>query len=278
MSKTEWKKRIPAHYYDFLVQDSESGKQRQSFLPFGSGLRWVLCLTDKSGTKAIGHQLMTKNHRILWTSRQVVSRSRATMPEEVLPHLIEHDYWKTMETLSTPMKWPLNSDGAIYFEGYEGGVRGWVRNSCRGLLQSSWAQMNQLAATSILSSKVDKDSNLRMHTYNFKERGKMKQTCNTMSMVCLTWFTLDYLEGTSFLKQSDAAKLQQFRKVRYYITDKVRGTHAGNQTRYCLRKSSWRPLIPDWKWWSSSGEQESEKNMVEMAISVSASSHQFTQP
>ncbi len=56
-------------------------------------------------------------------------------------------------------------------------------------------------------------------------------------------------------------------------------THAGNQTRsFTAEIKRWRPLIPDWKWWSRQENKEAE-NMVEMAISVSGLLlTNFTQP
>ena len=81
---------------------------------------------------------------------------------------------------------------------------------------------------------MDKDSKTRLHTYNFKERVQNAEDLQhyvhgMFDMI----YTLDYLEGTSMLKQSDDAKLQWFRKMEnYYVTDKYgKETHAGNQTR-----------------------------------------------
>ena len=126
-----------------------------------------------------------------------------------------------------------NSDGAIYFEGY-GRREGLVAELyARGLLQSSPSPDEPTITLNTLF-KVDKDSKTRMHTYNFKERVQNEADLQhyvhgMFDMI----YTLDYLEGTSMLKQSDAAKLQWFRKMEnYYITDKYgKETHAGNQTR-----------------------------------------------
>ena len=126
-----------------------------------------------------------------------------------------------------------NSDGAIYFEGY--GRREGLGSElyARGLLQSS-PSADEPTITLNTLFKVDKDSKTRMHTYNFKER--VQNAADLQHYVHGMFdmiYTLDYLEGTSMLKQSDAAKLQWFRKMEnYYITDKYgKETHAGNQTR-----------------------------------------------
>ena len=126
-----------------------------------------------------------------------------------------------------------NSDGAIYFEGYGRREGLGAELYARGLLQSS-PSADESTITLNTLFKVDKDSKTRMHTYNFKERVQNEADLQhyvhgMFDMI----YTLDYLEGTSMLKQSDAAKLQWFRKMEnYYITDKYgKETHAGNQTR-----------------------------------------------
>ena len=126
-----------------------------------------------------------------------------------------------------------NSDGAIYFEGYGRREGLGAELYARGLLQSS-PSADEPTITLNTLFKVDKDSKTRMHTYNFKERVQNEADLQhyvhgMFDMI----YTLDYLEGTSMLKQSDAAKLQWFRKMEnYYITDKyAKETHAGNQTR-----------------------------------------------
>ena len=126
-----------------------------------------------------------------------------------------------------------NSDGAIYFEGYGRREGLGAELYARGLLQSS-PSADEPTITLNTLFKVDKDSKTRMHTYNFKERVQNEADLQhyvhgMFDMI----YTLDYLEGTSMLKQSDAAKLQWFRKMEnYYITDKYgKETHAGNQTR-----------------------------------------------
>ena len=126
-----------------------------------------------------------------------------------------------------------NSDGAIYFEGYGRREGLGAELYARGLLQSS-PSADEPTITLNTLFKVDKDSKTRMHTYNFKERVQNEADLQhyvhgMFDMI----YTLDYLEGTSMLKQSDAAKLQWFRKIEnYYITDKYgKETHAGNQTR-----------------------------------------------
>ena len=126
-----------------------------------------------------------------------------------------------------------NSDGAIYFEGYGRREGLGAELYARGLLQSS-PSADESTITLNTLFKVDKDSKTRMHTYNFKERVQNEADLQhyvhgMFDMI----YTLDYLEGTSMLKQSDAAKLQWFRKIEnYYITDKYgKETHAGNQTR-----------------------------------------------
>ena len=126
-----------------------------------------------------------------------------------------------------------NSDGAIYFEGYGRREGLGAELYARGLLQSS-PSADESTITLNTLFKVDKDSKTRMHTYNFKER--VKNAADLQHYVHGMFdmiYTLDYLEGTSMLKQSDAAKLQWFRKMEnYYITDKYgKETHAGNQTR-----------------------------------------------
>ena len=126
-----------------------------------------------------------------------------------------------------------NSDGAIYFEGYGRREGLGAELYARGLLQSS-PSADEPTITLNTLFKVDKDSKTRMHTYNFKER--VKNAADLQHYVHGMFdmiYTLDYLEGTSMLKQSDAAKLQWFRKMEnYYITDKYgKETHAGNQTR-----------------------------------------------
>ena len=126
-----------------------------------------------------------------------------------------------------------NSDGAIYFEGYGRREGLGAELYARGLLQSS-PSADEPTITLNTLFKVDKDSKTRMHTYNFKDRVQNEADLQhyvhgMFDMI----YTLDYLEGTSMLKQSDAAKLQWFRKMEnYYITDKYgKETHAGNQTR-----------------------------------------------
>ena len=126
-----------------------------------------------------------------------------------------------------------NSDGAIYFEGYGRREGLGAELYARGLLQSS-PSADEPTITLNTLFKVDKDSKTRMHTYNFKER--VQNAADLQHYVHGMFdmiYTLDYLEGTSILKQSDAAKLQWFRKMEnYYITDKYgKETHAGNQTR-----------------------------------------------
>ena len=126
-----------------------------------------------------------------------------------------------------------NSDGAIYFEGYGRREGLGAELYARGLLQSS-PSADESTITLNTLFKVDKDSKTRMHTYNFKER--VQNAADLQHYVHGMFdmiYTLDYLEGTSMLKQSDAAKLQWFRKMEnYYITDKYgKETHAGNQTR-----------------------------------------------
>ena len=126
-----------------------------------------------------------------------------------------------------------NSDGGIYFEGNGRREGLGAELYARGLLQSTPTPDEPTITLNTLF-KVDKDSKTRMHTYNFKERvqnaADLQHYVHGMfDMV----YTLDYLEGTSMLKQSDDAKLQWFRKMEnYYITDKYgKETHAGNQTR-----------------------------------------------
>ena len=126
-----------------------------------------------------------------------------------------------------------NSDGAIYFEGYGRREGLGAELYARGLLQSS-PSADEPTITLNTLFKVDKDSKTRMHTYNFKDR--VQNAADLQHYVHGMFdmiYTLDYLEGTSMLKQSDAAKLQWFRKMEnYYITDKYgKETHAGNQTR-----------------------------------------------
>ncbi|CAM1658681.1 hypothetical protein SORA22_05930 [Streptococcus oralis] len=126
-----------------------------------------------------------------------------------------------------------NSDGAIYFEGYGRREGLGAELYARGLLQSS-PSADEPTITLNTLFKVDKDSKTRMHTYNFKER--VQNAADLQHYVHGMFdmiYTLDYLEGTSMLKQSDAAKLQWFRKMEnYYITDKYgKEIHAGNQTR-----------------------------------------------
>ena len=126
-----------------------------------------------------------------------------------------------------------NSDGSIYFEGYGRREGLGAELYARGLLQST-PSPNEPTITLNTLFKTDKDSKTRMHTYNFKERvqnaADLQHYVHGMFDVI---YTLDYLEGTSMVKQSDAAKLQWFRKMEnYYITDKYgKQTHAGNQTR-----------------------------------------------
>ncbi|WP_061601081.1 SIALI-17 repeat-containing surface protein [Streptococcus gordonii] len=126
-----------------------------------------------------------------------------------------------------------NSDGGIYFEGYGRREGLGAELYARGLLQST-PSADEATITLNTLFKVDKDSKTRLHTYNFKERVQNAEDLQhyvhgMFDMI----YTLDYLEGTSMLKQSDDAKLQWFRKMEnYYITDKYgKETHAGNQTR-----------------------------------------------
>ncbi|RSJ63492.1 SIALI-17 repeat-containing surface protein [Streptococcus gordonii] len=126
-----------------------------------------------------------------------------------------------------------NSDGGIYFEGYGRREGLGAELYARGLLQST-PSADEATITLNTLFKVDKDSKTRLHTYNFKERVQNAEDLQhyvhgMFDMI----YTLDYLEGSSMLKQSDDAKLQWFRKMEnYYITDKYgKETHAGNQTR-----------------------------------------------
>ena len=126
-----------------------------------------------------------------------------------------------------------NSDGSIYFEGHGRREGLGAELYARGLLQST-PSPNEPTITLNTLFKTDKDSKTRMHTYNFKER--VQNAADLQHYVHGMFdmiYTLDYLEGTSMVKQSDAAKLQWFRKMEnYYITDKYgKQTHAGNQTR-----------------------------------------------
>ena len=126
-----------------------------------------------------------------------------------------------------------NSDGGIYFEGYGRREGLGAELYARGLLQST-PSADEATITLNTLFKVDKDSKTRLHTYNFKERVQNAEDLQhyvhgMFDMI----YTLDYLEGSSMLKQSDDAKLQWFRKMEnYYVTDKYgKETHAGNQTR-----------------------------------------------
>ncbi|WP_061594766.1 SIALI-17 repeat-containing surface protein [Streptococcus gordonii] len=126
-----------------------------------------------------------------------------------------------------------NSDGGIYFEGYGRREGLGAELYARGLLQST-PSADEATITLNTLFKVDKDSKTRLHTYNFKERVQNAEDLQhyvhgMFDMI----YTLDYLEGSSMLKQNDDAKLQWFRKMEnYYITDKYgKETHAGNQTR-----------------------------------------------
>ena len=126
-----------------------------------------------------------------------------------------------------------NSDGGIYFEGNSRREGLGAELYARGLLQST-PSADEATITLNTLFKVDKDSKTRLHTYNFKERVQNAEDLQhyvhgMFDMI----YTLDYLEGTSMLKQSDDAKLQWFRKMEnYYVTDKYgKETHAGNQTR-----------------------------------------------
>ena len=126
-----------------------------------------------------------------------------------------------------------NSDGSIYFEGYGRREGLGAELYARGLLQST-PSPNEPTITLNTLFKTDKDSKTRMHTYNFKER--VQNAADLQHYVHGMFdmiYTLDYLEGTSMVKQSDDAKLQWFRKMEnYYVTDKYgKETHAGNQTR-----------------------------------------------
>ena len=126
-----------------------------------------------------------------------------------------------------------NSDGGIYFEGNGRREGLGAELYARGLLQST-PSADEATITLNTLFKVDKDSKTRLHTYNFKERVQNAEDLQhyvhgMFDMI----YTLDYLEGSSMLKQSDDAKLQWFRKMEnYYVTDKYgKETHAGNQTR-----------------------------------------------
>ena len=126
-----------------------------------------------------------------------------------------------------------NSDGGIYFEGYGRREGLGAELYARGLLQST-PSADEATITLNTLFKVNKDSKTRLHTYNFKERVQNAEDLQhyvhgMFDMI----YMLDYLEGSSMLKQSDDAKLQWFRKMEnYYITDKYgKETHAGNQTR-----------------------------------------------
>ena len=126
-----------------------------------------------------------------------------------------------------------NSDGAIYFEGFGRREGLGAELYARGLLQST-PSPDEATITLNTLFKVDKDSKTRLHTYNFKERvqneADLKDYVHGMFDMI---YTLDYLEATSILKQTDEAKMKWFRKMEnYYITDKYgKQTHAGNQTR-----------------------------------------------
>ncbi|EEY80481.2 MULTISPECIES: SIALI-17 repeat-containing surface protein [Streptococcus] len=126
-----------------------------------------------------------------------------------------------------------NSDGGIYFEGYGRREGLGAELYARGLLQST-PSADEATITLNTLFKVGKDSKTRLHAYNFKGRVQNAEDLQhyvhgMFDMI----YTLDYLEGSSMLKQSDDAKLQWFRKMEnYYITDKYgKETHAGNQTR-----------------------------------------------
>ena len=126
-----------------------------------------------------------------------------------------------------------NSDGAIYFEGFGRREGLGAELYARGLLQST-PSPDEATITLNTLFKVDKDSKTRLHTYNFKERvqneADLKDYVHGMFDMI---YTLDYLEASSILKQTDEAKMKWFRKMEnYYITDKYgKQTHAGNQTR-----------------------------------------------
>ena len=126
-----------------------------------------------------------------------------------------------------------NSDGAIYFEGFGRREGLGAELYARGLLQST-PSPDEATITLNTLFKVDKDSKTRLHTYNFKERvqneADLKGYVHGMFDMI---YTLDYLEASSILKQTDEAKMKWFRKMEnYYITDKYgKQTHAGNQTR-----------------------------------------------
>ena len=126
-----------------------------------------------------------------------------------------------------------NSDGAIYFEGFGRREGLGAELYARGLLQST-PSPDEATITLNTLFKVDKDSKTRLHTYNFKERvqnaADLKDYVHGMFDMI---YTLDYLEASSILKQTDEAKMKWFRKMEnYYITDKYGNqTHAGNQTR-----------------------------------------------
>ena len=126
-----------------------------------------------------------------------------------------------------------NSDGAIYFEGFGRREGLGAELYARGLLQST-PSPDEATITLNTLFKVDKDSKTRLHTYNFKERvqnaADLKDYVHGMFDMI---YTLDYLEASSILKQTDEVKMKWFRKMEnYYITDKYgKQTHAGNQTR-----------------------------------------------
>ena len=142
--------------------------------------------------KDIGLQLMTKitgYAGILWTSWQgYPSKGYNAYATGSVTHFdaakLLEDYGNSVYT----HEMTHNSDGAIYFEGYgrrEGlGANSMLGDSCN----LRRAQMNQLLR-SILSSRWTRI--LRHVCIPIISRNvfKMQQTCNTMSMVCLTWST-----------------------------------------------------------------------------------------
>ncbi len=153
-----------------MVQDSRSGKQ----LPFRFWFYDGFFLTDKAGQKL--WLKITGYAGILWTSRQVVSKQRATRNAYATGGCGTHfDRARLLEDYgnsenATPMKWPI-SDGAITLK--YGRREGLGANS---MLADSliFADADEPTITLNTLFKVDKDSKTRMHTYNFKERVQNK--------------------------------------------------------------------------------------------------------
>ena len=207
--------------------------------------------------KDIGLQLMTKKITgyagILWTSWQwYPSKGYNAYATGSVTHFdaakLLEDYGNSVYT----HEMTHNSDGAIYFEGY-GRREGWVRNSMLGdSCNLHRAQMNQLLR-SILSSRWTRI--LRHVCIPIISRTCSK--CSRPATLCPWYVWHDLHLGLSrryfMLKQSDAAKLQWFRKMEnYYITDK-----------YGKGDPRWKPdaklyswgnqaaedlWLPDWKW------------------------------